>query len=334
MCTGSITGRGATYGSLLFLCLSLLVSSTVWAHQAPAAMTNLTFAGFPTSWRFRPDIILVMGVLAGAYTSGWWRLRHVSRRHAPLGWQPALYLSGLLVLGLALLSPLERWADECFTLHMVQHLLLIMIAPPLLLYANPLPAVLWALPRRARHPLGRLLRRGALVRRGLRAVTWPPVAWLVFVGTLWIWHSPALYQAALRHEALHALEHLAFFGTALLFWWPIITPAPQVRGRLHPGLQIVYLMAATGQNTLLAAVIAVPQRVLYPVYATASQAWGLSPLNDQALGGGLMWVAGHMYLLPILLIVARALGEEEQSTRQREAAMPVQGCSSQQSKLE
>jgi cytochrome c oxidase assembly factor CtaG len=268
-------------------------------------------------------LVILLIIMVTGYTSGWRRLRHQARRDRRGGWQMALYLTGLLVLGLALLSPLEQWADELFTWHMVQHLLLIMVAPPLLLCANPLPVYLWALPRRARHQLGRLLRPGAVVRSGVRAVTWPPVAWPVFVGTLWAWHSSTLYQAALRHEALHALEHVAFFGTALLFWWPIITPAPQVRGRLHPGLQIVYLMAATGQNTLLAATIALAKRVRYPVYATAPHLWGLSALNDQALGGGLMWVAGHMYLLPILLVVARALGEEERRTRQRQATRPT-----------
>jgi cytochrome c oxidase assembly factor CtaG len=216
-------------------------------------------------------------------------------------------------VGLALLSPIDRFASVLFTLHMVQHLLLIMVAAPLLLLADPLPAFLWALPRRARHRVGRLLRREAALRRGVWILTWMPVAWLVFVGNLWAWHHPAAYQAALRHEAIHDVEHLTFFGTALLFWWPIINPAPRVRGLLHlgrPTLHILYCMAAAAQSVALGAVIALPEHVLYPCYAAAPRLWGLSPLNDQALGGGIMWVSAHMYLLPILLMVARFLNEE------------------------
>jgi putative membrane protein len=191
-----------------------------------------------------------------------------------------------MVLCVALLSPIDRLAGVLFSMHMVQHLLLMMVAAPLLLCANPLPVFLWALPYRARHRLGRLLSRDAMVRSGLRALPWMPLAWPVFVVNLWAWHHPAIYQVALRHDRIHDLEHLAFFGTALLFWWPIINPAPWVRGRIHPGLQLVYLMAATGQNILLGAVIALTRRVLYPCYLTPPRLWGLSALNDQALGGG------------------------------------------------
>jgi putative membrane protein len=275
---------------------------------------DLTLMGFLTSWNFRAEVMLVVAVLVVAYTYGWQRLRNRGYQGTARGWQPASYLAGLMALGLALLSPIDRFASTLFTLHMAQHLLLVMVAAPLLLLADPLPAFLWALPRRTRHRVGRLLRRDAAIRQGLWILTWMPVAWFVFVGNLWAWHHPAAYQAALRHDVIHDLEHLAFFGTALLFWWPIINPAPRVHGRLHPGhptLHILYLTTAAAQTVALGALIALPQRVLYPFYAAAPRLWGLSPLNDQALGGGIMWVAAHMYLLPILLVVARLLAEEE-----------------------
>ena len=319
---GVITGKGVRDGLLLVSSLSLLAPSRGWAHQAPAATIDPTLTAFFSAWSFRADVMLVLMVVAAAYTCGWWRLSSRGHWSTARGWRPAACLTGLMALGLALLSPIDRFASMLFTLHMVQHLLLIMVAAPLLLLADPLPTVLWALPRRTRRRVGRLFSREAAVRQVLWILTWMPVAWLVFMGNLWSWHHPAAYQAALRHEVIHDLEHLTFFGTALLFWWPIINPAPRVHGRIHPGhptLPILYLMTATAQNVVLGALIALPQRVLYPFYAAAPRLWGLNPLSDQALGGGIMWVAAHMYLLPILLIVARMLSEEERATREREA---------------
>jgi len=243
------------------------------------------------------------------------------------GWQAGLYLTGLAVACLALLSAIDRLASVLLTLHMVQHLLLMMVAAPLLLFANPFPAFLWGLPSRIRHGVGRLLRPGAGVRRAFWIVTWMPVAGAIFAVNLWVWHHPAAYQAALRHGYIHDLEHLAFFGTALLFWWPILNPVPQVHGRIHPGfptLHLLYLAAATGQHILLGALLALPERVFYPFYAATPRLWGLSPLNDQALAGGIMWVAAHMYLLPVLWVVARIFAEEERAVRAREAAEVLQ----------
>jgi len=243
------------------------------------------------------------------------------------GWQAGLYLTGLAVACLALLSAIDRLASVLFTLHMVQHLLLMMVAAPLLLLANPFPAFLWGLPPRIRRGVGRLLRPGAGVRRAFWVMTWMPMAGAIFAVNLWVWHHPAAYQAALRHGYIHDLEHLAFFGTALLFWWPILNPVPQVHGRIHPGfptLHLLYLAAATGQHILLGALLALPERVFYPFYAATPRLWGLSPLNDQALAGGIMWVAAHMYLLPVLWVVARIFAEEERAVRAREAAEVLQ----------
>lgn len=215
---------------------------------------------------------------------------------------------------MALLSPVDQLASLLFSMHMVQHLLLTMLAPPLLLLANPFPVVLWGLPARVRLRLGRLLTRRTPVRRALRALTLLPVAWVVYVGTLWVWHLPVAYQAALEHELVHNLEHLAFFGTGLLFWWRIINPAPRLHGRPHAG-HILYLLAATAQNTALGALIGLTERLLYPYYAATPRLWGLTPLDDQALAGGIMWGSGHMYLIPILVLVARMLGSEERGRR-------------------
>jgi cytochrome c oxidase assembly factor CtaG len=138
-----------------------------------------------------------------------------------------------------------------------------------------------------------------------------PVTWSIYVINLWAWHHPALYQAALKNEWVHDLQHLLFFFTAILFWWPIVDPAPRVHGSISYGFRIAYLVAATLQNTLLGFAISFPERVLYPFYATVPELRSLAPIDDHALGGGIMWVSGHMYLIPILVLVARLLNQEE-----------------------
>jgi len=244
---------------------------------------------------------LVLAGLAVAYACGWRRLRTVG--HAPPLWRLALYALGLTTVGAALLSPLDDLAAARFSAHMGQHLLLTMVAAPLLLLGNPLPLVLWGLPPRARWRLAAPLRRRSRLRAALSALTFLPVAGVLHVTAVWLWHLPVLYDAAVEHELVHAFEHATFFATAILFWWPIIQPAPRLRPRSHPGFQILYLLVATAQNTALGMVLAVPERAFYPHYVSVAAAIGISAVDDQMLGGGLMWSGAHMYLLPILIIL-------------------------------
>ncbi len=244
---------------------------------------------------------LLLAGLAAAYACGWLRLRAAG--HAPPIWRLALYALGLTAVTAALLSPLDDLAAARFSAHMGQHLLLTMMAAPLLLLGNPLPLVLWGLPSRARRPLAATLRPRARLRAALSALTSLPVAGVLHVTTLWIWHLPFLYDAAVEHEVVHAVEHATFFATAILFWWPIIQPAPRLRPWPHPGFRILYLLVATAQNTALGMLLAVPERAFYPHYVRLAVTLGISAVDDQMLGGGLMWSGAHMYLLPILIIL-------------------------------
>lgn len=247
-------------------------------------------------------VVLVLSGFGGAYAAGWWRVRAAGHGRSCPGWRLGLYLAGLGAIGAALLSPIEELAIELFSAHMIQHLLLTMTAAPLLLLGNPLPVCLWGLPRLVRRAVARPLTRGRRFRRALSALTLLPVAWLLYVGDLWVWHLPVLYGFAIEHELAHAAEHAAFFLTALLFWWPIIEPAPRLHRRVGRGFKILYLVAATAQNTFLGMSLALPERVFYPQYLASAVRHGVDPLADQALAGGIMWSMGHMYLLPILLI--------------------------------
>jgi len=279
-----------------------------------------TLTALLASWHWRPDVTLVVAGLGVAYVVGWRRLR----RRRPRAARPAhlvLYLAGLGVIVLALFSPIDTLAPLLLTMHMLQHEMLTMVAPPLLLLANPLPVVLWGLPRKARRTMGRLLTRGTRMRQVLRALTWMPVAWPLYMVILWGWHLPAAYEASLRYELLHDVQHLSFFGSALLFWWPLVNPAPRPHGHIPYGFRLAYVIVAVGPTALPMMSIAVFAReVFYPYYTTVPRLWGLSPLEDQAIGWGLMGsLGGLIYLIALLLLVARMLEDEERLTRLREA---------------
>lgn len=265
-------------------------------------------------WTFRVDIVLVLALAAGIHLTGWSRLRRQAGGAATVSGL-ALYLAGIAALLTALVSPVDRLAAERLSMHMVQHILLLMMAPLCMLLANPFAAVVWGFPAGIRERFAGLFRDGALLRRALSALTFMPVAWTLYVVNLWAWHHPALYQAALRHQWLHDLEHWLFFAAAVLFWWPIVNAAPLFRPARPLGLRIAYLVAATLQNTLLGMAISLPERILYPFYGAVAGIEALSPIHDQALGGGIMWVSGHMYIIPILVLVARRLTAEDDAAQ-------------------
>src|SRR2546430_11003506 len=124
------------------------------------------------------------------------------------------------------------------------------------------------------------------------------VAGVCHIAAVWVWHLPALYAAAAEHELVHVLEHAAFLGTAILFWWPIIQPAPRLRPGPHPGFQILYLLVATAQSTALGMLLAVPERAFYPHYVSVAAPLGINAIDDHMLGGGLVGRVGHLELHP------------------------------------
>ena len=241
-------------------------------------------------------LLLCVGTL---YARGWWRLRRIG--HPAALWRFALYGVGLAAIAAAVLSPIDDLADELFPVHMVQHLLLTMVAAPLVLLGNPLAVVLWGVHRKIRRSLASPLTAGARFRIALAMLTSLPVAWVVYVADLWAWHIPLLYQLALEHEPVHVVEHIAFFTTALVFWWPIVRPAPRLGPRSHLGFEVLYLIAATAQNTALGAMLTLPERSFYPHYDQTARLLAVNAAEEQAAAGGIMWISGHMYLLPILV---------------------------------
>jgi putative membrane protein len=270
------------------------------------------------SWRWRSDVIAVLVTLASAYVIGWRRLRARDARGAP-AWRLGLYLGGLAALGLALLSPIDVLGSLLFPFHMVQHELLTMIAPPLLLLGNPFPAVVWSLPGPLRLRAARLFMPRARSRKIFRIITAMPVTWPLYVVTLWMWHWPPAYSASLRFEVVHDAQHLSFFATALLFWWPVINPAPALHGHRHHALRVVYVVPAAFQSQALGLAFLFFPRVLYPHYEAVPRLWGYTVVQDQNIAGLIMMeVEGLTYLMAVLLLVARMLSHEERMTRLRE----------------
>jgi putative membrane protein len=278
----------------------VLVPMTL-AH-APVARSELW-----SSWRPDPLILAILVMTALLYRSG---LAHLGRRRRQLV-RPvhvAAFAGALLALAVALASPLELAASSVFTAHMVQHLLLMLVVAPLLVYGRPVVVLGQAMPLRGRRMFVRF-RAHRFVRSARDALFHPVSAWAIAVVVLWAWHLPALYEAALRRDALHVLEHASLIATSALVWALAL-------GRARPSLAIPaasgLLLATALQSGALGAVLALAQRPLYPIHASVAPSWGLTPLEDQQLAGGLMWVPpGIVYVVVIAGLLARWLGSFE-----------------------
>jgi putative membrane protein len=269
-------------------------------------------------WRWRPEVTLPLAAAVLVYAAGWTRLalRSPRRRRGPLIARLALSLAGLVVIAIALLG-LHEAAHERFLPHMVQHLLLMTLGVPALLLADPLPAALWALPAAPRRWVAARLAARAPARRAWRALTRLPVAWTLYALALWLWHLPAAYDAALAHGWLHDVEHVTFAGAAVVFWWPVIGPAPRVAPPPAPVARVVYLVLAAFSSTALGVLLAASPA---PLYAYGPAAGGAGALEDQAWGGVLMWaVSAAVDMAAVLAVVARVVG----GPRRRASANPV-----------
>ena len=282
------------------------------AHGAAQTIGAGTFGGFWSAatsttgdWLVRPEVAGPLLIAAGAYAVGWWQLRR--RGGMVSGWRVAASAAGLLCVLVALSASFDRLAHERFAAHMVQHLLLIVGAAPLLLLADPFAALCWALPLPVRERAGRLLRPGTPLRALWRGLTAAPVAWLAYVAAVWLWHLPSAYDAAIADRAVHDAEHIVFFGTALLFWWPLIQPAPRLRAPTGYGVRVVYLVLAALQGAFLGLLLAMSRESWYRAYPSA---------EDQSLGGLVMWgLGGAVDMLAVLILVWCYLGPQDRATR-------------------
>lgn len=267
-----------------------MVSPALLAHQQQAPRPHDVW----TAWNSDPLVVLGVAVAVALFLRG--RHRIGPRRRG----QHAVGAAGIGALAFALLSPLDALGSALASAHMLQHILLILVAAPLLLAGGALSTMAQGLSSSVRRVAQRAAGSSAATSV-LRALRRPGAAWLLHVGALWLWHSAALYEAALRSHWLHGLEHVSFFGTALLFWSVVLRrqPGPDA----FPGVALVLVFTMTLQSVLLSALLTFSPTPWYPSYGQRAAPWGLDPLVDQQLAGVMMWVPGGLVYLGIALVL-------------------------------
>jgi cytochrome c oxidase assembly factor CtaG len=250
------------------------------------------------SWSFDPSVVAVLVGLGGLYHWGVRSARTRRGRHRISNRRVLLFFGGLTVTYLALQSPIETYSGYLFSVHMVQHLLLTMVAAPLLVLGTPVTLALEA----SSDPARRRLMLPILRSRTVTLLSHPLVAWTLFTATMWGSHFTGLYEATLVSSPVHALEHSAYLFTAVLFWWPVVGLDPSPARISHPA-RLLYLFLAMSQMAFLGLAIYSSDHVLYPHYVRATLAVGSSPLADQHLAGVLMWTTGMFLIVPAMAFV-------------------------------
>jgi cytochrome c oxidase assembly factor CtaG len=251
-----------------------------------------------SAWNLHPVLLGGLLLTARAY----WRGQTSGPRRPIDTWRARCFTAALVALGLALLSPLDALSGALASAHMVQHLLLLLVAAPLLALSAPSSAILRGSPLALRRASGRWRRRLGLTHGNLGVLRHPAAVWLLSVGVIWFWHAAAPYDATLDNQLLHVLEHASFLVTAVLFWQVVVG----VRGaaRVPGGLGVLLVFAMAMQSVFLAVLLTFARTPWYSGYAATTAPWGLDPLTDQRLAGVIMWIpAGGIYLVVALALL-------------------------------
>jgi putative membrane protein len=244
-------------------------------------------------------------LLALIYLRGWLRLRRLNLDSVQ-AWRAGSFMVGLFLIWLAIASPLSTLDHEMLTAHMVQHLLLMTFAPPLILLAAPVKTLFSGLPHRLMEVMGRSFQSTGL-HQVWSALTHPAICWLGAATTLVAWHIPAVFVLGLRSQTWHGIEQASFLVTGLLFWWPVIQPLPSVSKWPESSI-LLYLFLATLPCDILSGFLVFCDRVVYPVFLSSPQSFGLSALEDQQCAGALMWTCVTVvYLIAATVFAARLL---------------------------
>lgn len=301
--------------------LPLLLSvfaTPAWAHGVAVPPDAIWWA----QWNLDPVILLNLGALAFAYFYGLRRLRAARKvagasssqlRPESTGIstrQTSSFLAALAFLLVALVSPVDAFAGDLLWVHMVQHMILMNLAAPLFVFGAPGRVLLWCLAPAERAAVGRA--RKALFRHGVpRYLFWQPITlWVLYALVLWIWHLPSFYEAALRHQVIHDVQHLMFFITSCLFWRVLFDPVGRLRMGRAPA--VLYLFLTSLHATILGVFMALAPRLWYPTYAGRTEPWGISALEDQQLAGYIMWMPACMaYAVIAAWLFASWLRDEE-----------------------
>jgi cytochrome c oxidase assembly factor CtaG/cytochrome c2 len=256
--------------------------------------------------RWDAAVLAALLVAAGLYTAGTWRLarRGVRTRRV----ERAAFWIGWLALVAAVAPPLDHASSLAFSMHMVQHELLMLVGAPLVVLGRPVVPWLWALPQSVRTRTGATL-RWRPVHRAWQWMTTPLTAWVLHGAAIWTWHLPALYESAVENESVHALQHASFVGTAILFWWGLVYGK---YGRVAYGASVLYVFTTMVHTGILGAMFALSTGPFFDIYVERAAAAGVDPTADQQLAGLVMWIpAGIVLTLFGLALLAAWIGASE-----------------------
>jgi cytochrome c oxidase assembly factor CtaG/cytochrome c2 len=289
------------------------VAQAVAQAFRPALLAHELWAGSAANWDLSLLVTLPLTVTGALYAAGVWRVwRRAGMGRGISGRSALSFAAGWLTLAAALVSPVAWLSQILFSVHMTQHTLLLLVAAPLLTFGHPILAWMWALDDPTRESVAHAL-RGPHVLKAWHAATAPVTVFLLQAAVLWLWHIPSWYQAALRHDGVHALEHLSLVLAGSLFWWAMVRGR---YGRGGYGLAVLYVFLTAVHSGALGALLAVSPSVWYPDYAAQAQAWHVDALQDQQLAGLLMWIpAGVIFIVFGLALMAAWLGETERRVK-------------------
>jgi putative membrane protein len=293
------------------LCIHLLAHGDELIPQSPHDLWR--------AWEFDPGVVIALSASALLYGVGLYRLwRSGGKGRGIRAWEALSFAGGWLALVVALVSPLHPWGRALFAAHMTQHELLMLVAAPLLVLGRPVVAFLWAIPSSWSAALGRWS-NGSAWRAVWGFFSSAMIAWLLHALILWMWHIPALFDATIDNDWVHAAQHTSFLLSAMLFWWAIMHKGQRPMGY---GLAVLYLFTTALHSGLLGVLLTFARRLWYPVYQQTTQSWGLSPLQDQQLGGLVMWIpAGVVYIVAGLALFAGWLRESQRRVEQYESRL-------------
>jgi putative membrane protein len=265
-----------------------------------------SWLGLITDWDIPVGVTCALVTAGVVYVRGWLALRRTRPTTVPV-WRLASFLAGLLALFVAVSSPLDTFSETLLFMHMAQHFVLMSVAPPLIVMGSPFVPMLRGLPRGLVRSIGGPLFRSSLLRRAQSLFSCLPIAWLAMNLTYVGWHIPGAYEFALSSEGWHNFEHLCFFLTSVLFWWPILLPWP-ARRSFDAWMIIPYLLTSDFVNTGLSAFLCFSGRLLYPSYGLVERPFGIDALKDQIAAGAFMWVFGSLvFVVPAILLTVRIL---------------------------
>lgn len=252
-------------------------------------------------WSVSGTIVIPFGVVLLLYSAGVARLwRHAGVGRGVAWWQLACFATGWALLVAALVSPLHELGERLFTAHMIEHEVLMVAAAPALVLSRPLGVMLWAFSRAVRRHLGGAV-RWAFLRMIGRGLTEPASATILHGLAIWVWHMPVLFNAALASEPVHWLQHFSFLASALLFWWALLNGRARRKSR---GASVFYLFFTSMHCGLLGAIVALSKNQIFLGNDSAAPQWNLTALQDQQLGGLIMWVGASVFYLAAALILA------------------------------